>query len=354
MTTLLTSTREDVRVDALATLRRVRSARRRRYLIGCGILGALLLVVFAVTLSVGDRIYSPVEIIRVMFGDQVPGASFTVGRLRLPRALVGILVGASFGLGGIVFQTLLRNGLASPDIIGVTSGASASAVFSILILGWGGAETSVVAVVGGVLVSLGIFLAAYKNGLSTTRLVLIGIAVAAMFTGLISYMLLRGNAYDVQAAMRWLTGSLDSAYWGDLPALVIAFAVLAPVLGILSSRLRILQLGDLTATALGVRSNATRLGIIVVAVCLISVATSITGPIAFVAFLAGPIAVRVIGSSGALVPSALIGAILVLLGDFVGTRLLPISYPVGTITGVIGGVYLLVLLARSTRSGGYL
>jgi iron complex transport system permease protein len=342
------------RASALDSLRRVRAGRRRRHLIGCVILAALLAAVFLATLSIGDRIYSPVDVIRVVFGDQVQGASFTVGRLRLPRALVAVLVGASFGLGGIVFQTLLRNGLAAPDIIGVTSGASASAVFAILILGWTGPQVSVVAVIGGVLVSMAIFAAAYNHGLSTTRLVLIGIAVAAMFTGLISYMLLRGNMYDVQSAMRWLTGSLDGAFWGDVPGLAISFTVLAPLLGVLASRLRVLQLGDLTATALGVRVNATRLGIIVVAVCLISVATSVTGPIAFVAFLAGPIAVRVIGSTSALIPSALIGAILVLVGDFVGSRLLPIAYPVGTVTGVIGGVYLLVLLARSTRSGGFL
>ncbi len=342
------------RAAALASLRHVRAGRRRRHTVGCIVLAVLLVGVFIVALCVGDRIYSPVDVIRVVLGDQVAGASFTVGRLRLPRAIIAVLVGASFGLGGIVFQTLLRNGLAAPDIIGVTSGASASAVFGILVLGWAGTPVSILAVIGGVLVSMGIFAAAYNHGLSTTRLVLIGIAVAAMFTGLISYMLLRGNMYDVQSAMRWLTGSLDGAFWGDVPGLALSFVVLAPLLAILASRLRVLQLGDLTATALGVRVNATRLGIIVVAVCLISVATSVTGPIAFVAFLAGPIAVRIIGSTAALVPSALVGALLVLVGDFVGSHLLPIAYPVGTVTGVVGGVYLLVLLARSTRSGGFL
>src|SRR5690606_9493520 len=137
------------------------------------------------------------------------GATFTVGRLRLPRAVLAVVAGICFGLGGITFQTMLRNPLASPDIIGISSGASAAAAFAIIVLGLGGTGVSVVAIIAGLAVALLIYGLSYGGGVAGTRLILIGIGIAAMLDSVTSYLLSTAAPWDLQETMRWLTGSLD-------------------------------------------------------------------------------------------------------------------------------------------------
>lgn len=341
--------------DTSARLRAARRQRGRRRAVVMGALAIALLIVFLVTLSVGNTFYSPIEVVRVILGEQVPGASFTVGTLRLPRAITGLLAGIAFGLAGVTFQTMLRNALASPDVIGITSGASAAAVFAITVLGLGGAGVSVLAVVCGLATALVIYLLAYRNGLSGARLILIGIGVGAMLDSVVSYLLLKSNAFEVQAALRWLTGSLNSAFWDGVPPLAISLLVLLPAILLLTRRLTAMQLGDDSATALGVRVDRTRLLLVVVAVALAGVATATTGPIAFVAFLSGPIASRLVGGGRSLlIPAGLVGGLLVLTADLLGQFAFDTSFPVGVVTGAIGAPYLLYLLIRSNRSGGSL
>ncbi|AEI11409.1 FecCD family ABC transporter permease [Cellulomonas gilvus] len=339
-------------VGTVAAGRRARLRRRRAVLTG---LALLLLVVVVVTLCVGERSYSPLEVLRVLLGEQVPGATFTVETLRLPRMLTGLLVGVAFGMGGVVFQTMLRNPLASPDIIGISAGSSAAAVLAITLLGVTGPALSVLAVVCGIGVAAAIYALSWRRGVHGARLVLIGIAVGAMLDSVISYAMTRAGVYDANEALRWLTGSLNSAFWPGVGPLAAAMAVLVPLLLVLSRRLSALQLGDDAAAALGVRPDRARLTLLVVAVALIAVATAVTGPIAFVAFLAGPIAHRLVRGTGLLlVPAGLVGALLVLVGDLVGQHLLTARFPVGVVTGVLGAPYLLWLLARTNRSGGSL
>lgn len=338
--------------EVLSAARR-RRGRRRALVIGA--LAAALAAVFLITLCVGNTFYPLGDVVRVVLGEQVPGASFTVGTLRLPRAITGLLAGIAFGLAGVTFQTMLRNALASPDVIGITSGASAAAVFAITILGAGGAVVSVLAVTSGLGAALVIYLLAYRNGLSGARLILIGIGVGAMLDSVVSYLLLKSSAFEVQAALRWLTGSLGSAFWEGVPPLALSLAVLLPLIIVLTRRLTALQLGDESATALGVRVDRTRLLLIVVAVALAGVATATTGPIAFVAFLAGPIAARLVGGGRSLlIPAGLVGGLLVLTADLLGQFAFDTSFPVGVVTGAIGAPYLLYLLIRSNRSGGSL
>lgn len=332
--------------------RRARSRRRRTVL---GVLVAILLVVVVVTLCVGEKTYSPAQVLQVLLGERVPGATFNVETIRLPRMLTGLLVGLGFGMGGVVFQTMLRNPLASPDIIGVSAGSSAAAVVAITVFGLSGTALSLVAVVCGIGVAAAIYALSWRGGVHGARLVLIGIAVGAMLDSVIAYAMTRAGVYDANEALRWLTGSLNSAFWPGVGPLAIAMAVLLPVLLALSRRLSALQLGDDAASALGVRPDRTRLALVVVAVAVVSVATATTGPIAFVAFLSGPIAHRLVRGTGSLlVPSALVGALLVLVGDLVGQHLLVARFPVGVVTGVLGAPYLLWLLARTNRSGGSL
>jgi iron complex transport system permease protein len=331
----------------------MRRGRRRAFVVGA--LAVLLVLVFLVALMVGNTFYPPSDVVGVILGEQVPGASFTVGTLRLPRAITGALAGIAFGLAGVTFQTMLRNALASPDVIGITSGASAAAVFAITVLGVGGAGVSVLAVVFGLGTAVAIYLLAYRNGLSGARLVLIGIGVGAMLDSVVSYLLLKSSSFEVQAALRWLTGSLGSAFWEGVPPLAVSLVLLLPAILLLTRRLAALQLGDDSATALGVRVDRTRLLLIVVAVALAAVATATTGPIAFVAFLAGPIAARLVGGgTSLLVPAGLVGGLLVLTADLIGQFAFDTSFPVGVVTGAIGAPYLLFLLIRSNRSGGSL
>jgi len=339
-------------VDEVARNRVRRAARRRRVIT---VLAVLVVTAFAVTLMVGQTFYPPGDVLRVVFGQDVRGASFTVGRLRLPRAVLAVVAGLSFGLAGVTFQTMLRNPLASPDVIGITSGAGAAAAFAIVLLGWSGTTVSVTVIVAALAVAVLIYGLAYKGGVAGTRLVLIGIGVGAMARSLTSWVLSKAGAWDFAEALRWLTGSLNGATWDlTVPALV-ALVLLAPVLLALTRQLGALKLGDDTASALGIRVERTRVVAIVAAVGLLAFATAACGPIAFVSFLAGPIAARIVGPNGSLlVPAALVGALLVLVADLVGQFALGTRFPVGVVTGVLGAPYLIYLIVRTNRAGGSL
>ncbi|WP_263120405.1 iron chelate uptake ABC transporter family permease subunit [Cellulomonas fimi] len=332
---------------------RTRRLRRRR--ITLVVLLVLIVAVFVASLMIGRTFYPAGEVLRVVLGQDVPGAGFTVGRLRLPRAVLAVLTGLCFGIGGVTFQTMLRNPLASPDIIGISTGASAAAAFGIVFLSLGGAQISIFAIVAGLGVALAIYLLSFRKGVLGTRLILIGIGVAAMLESVTSYVLSKAPRWELQEAMRWLTGSLNGSSWSDVLPVLIALAVLGPVLVGQSRNLAQLQLGDDTASALGVPVERTRLILIVGAVMLIAFATAAAGPIAFVAFLSGPIAARIVGPRGSmLVPAALVGALLVQVADLVGQYAFGARYPVGVITGALGAPYLIYLIVRTNRTGGSL
>jgi iron complex transport system permease protein len=347
-----------VRAGDETTIDRVISGRRRRAHHRAGVtsaLVALIVTAFAVSLMVGQTFYPPDEVLAVILGQTVPGASFTVGELRLPRAVLALLAGFAFGIAGVTFQTMLRNPLASPDIIGISSGASVAAVFAIVVFSLNEAMTSLFALGGALVTAITIYLLSYKDGFAGTRLILIGIGVAAMLDSAIAYVLSKAAAWDLQAAMRWLTGSLNGATWEVVVPLAIASAALVPLLIGQSRGLGILHLGDDQASALGVAVPRTRMLLMLAAVALLAFATAATGPIAFVAFMAGPIAARLVGPGGSLLlPSGLVGALLVLVADLVGQFAFGTRYPVGVVTGVLGAPYLLYLLVRINRSGGSL
>lgn len=332
---------------------RRRRARRRGWVVA--VLLIAVVAVYTTTLLVGNTFYSLGDVVRVILGEQVPGASFTVGRLRLPRATMGVLAGLAFGMAGVTFQSLLRNPLASPDIIGISSGASAAAVFGIVFLSLSGGAVSALALVGALATALAIYLLSHRGGFAGTRLILIGIGVAAMLNAVVTYVLSQAAAWDLQAAMRWISGSLNGATWEAVLPLAVAAAVLVPTMLLQGRSLDALRLGDDTAAALGVRVGAVRLILIVGAVALLAFATAAAGPIAFVAFMAGPIAARLVGpGAGLLLPSGLVGALLVLLADLAGQFAFDGRYPVGVVTGVLGAPYLIYLLIRTNRAGGAL
>ncbi|APE44562.1 ABC transporter permease [Sulfitobacter alexandrii] len=333
----------------VAGLRRTRQ--RHRIWLAARMLG-LLLVAAALTLGTGPSMTAPIDVLRSLAGQEIPGTSFAVRELRLPRLLVSILVGMSLGLGGVVFQTLLRNPLASPDIIGISAGASAAAVFAIVVLGWSGSAVSVMAVAAGLAVALVIYLLAWRDGLSGARLILVGIGISAILNSLLAYLLARAPAWSLQEALRWLSGSVNGATLEAAFPVLGALAVFGGVLLLRRKSLEILRLGDDMASALGVPLAWEKMLIVVSAVALIAVATAVAGPVAFVAFLSGPIAARLCPQGPApLVPSAMVGALLVVAADFAGQHLLPARYPVGIVTGALGAPYLIFLIVKSNRVG---
>ncbi len=326
--------------------------RQRRYILTTGILLLLTLSLAAVMMLYGNTIYSPETVLRVLSGTDAGGAAFTIRTLRFPRMLTAILCGMAFGLSGNTFQQLLGNPLASPDIIGVTSGASVAAVFGILILKLDYGIVAVMAVFSGLLVSALIYFLSHKNGFSNTRLILTGIGMQAFLNSIISWMLLKASEYDVASALRWLSGSLNGVKMDTMPAL--AAVVFTAGLGILllSRHLLILQLGEAHAVTLGIPVSITRLLLILLALVLTAFAASVTGPIASVAFLSGPIAARISGRGrSSMLAASLTGSILILISDLVGQFTLPSRYPIGVITGILGAPYLLFLLLRINHKG---
>ncbi|MCT9819983.1 iron chelate uptake ABC transporter family permease subunit [Microbacterium sp. W1N] len=340
----------DAQLDALRTGRRHRSRRRT---IAIVVMCAIVVVLFAAMLMLGNTIYPVSDVLAVLAGQQVPGASFTVGSLRLPRALTAVLAGIAFGVAGSTFQTMLRNPLASPDVIGITSGASAAAILSLIVLHWSSGATMALALGAGILTAVVIYLAARGGESTGGRLILIGIGVGAMLDAVVAYLLLRAAVWDLSVAARWMTGSLNGSRMEDVPPLAIAVLVLVPVVLLLSRDLGALELGDASATALGVRVDRSRVLLVVAAVALACFATATTGPIAFVAFLAGPIAARIVGPGAPVIlPAALTGACLVLAADLLGQFAFDTKFPVGVITGILGAPYLIYLLIRTSRRGG--
>lgn len=309
--------------------------------------------VFAWSLSVGDFPIPVSDVVATLFGYGSDSADFIVRELRLPRGVAGILVGAAFGLAGAIFQRLVRNPLATPDILGINMGATVGAVTVIVL--WSGTNTQVTlgALVGAFTAAAAVYLLAYKQGMTGYRMVLVGIGLTAVFTAIVSYMLTRAKIYQAQRATVWMTGSLADSHWEQIRWVGVALAV-AGVLAFAAGRqLRMLELGDDVARGLGIRVNRAHGWLVLAGTGLAATATAAAGPVAFVALLSPEIARRLVGArSLGLVTAAACGALLVTSSDLVARRLFaPTELPVGVVTAILGAPYLLYLMARANRIG---
>lgn len=325
-------------------------------------LAALAFALFCVDIAVGDTHIPIGRVLDVLSGGGSRSQRYIVLDSRLPRALTALVVGAALGLAGAITQSILHNPLASPDMLGITTGASLGAV-SVLVA-TGGATTGFAATLGAPLAALlgGLLTAAviYALALGRTatgefgatglRLVLIGIGVNALLMAGISWVLTLGTWQDASRAQLWLTGSLNGSTTNQLVPATLALAFVALVAVGSARTLAALRLGTETTRALGVRIQTQQAILIGSSVVAASVATAAAGPIAFVA-LAGPqIARRLLRTPGEpLIGSALIGAILVVGADAAARTLFPIDLPVGIVTAGFGGPFLLYLLVRLNR-----
>lgn len=326
--------------------------RRRRWVLVTSLLTVIAGVLCCAMLLLGNTIYPLQEVIRTLLGEQIQGVSFAVNTIRLPRMLAGLFAGFAFGVAGYIFQTILRNPLANPNVLGITSGSSAAAVLCITVFHASNTVISLASIMGGLITVVIMFLLARGKAFSIGRLVLIGIGIQAMLDAVITYLLLISTQQDLPATLRWLNGSLNGSQIKELPPLMIMVFVFTPIVILLGKHLNMLELGEQMASSLGVATNRTRIALIVSSVLMIAIATATTGPIAFVSFLAGPIANRLVGPSFSnILPAGLVGANLVLAADLIGQFAFEYRFPVGIITGLLGAPYLILLLIRMNRRG---
>lgn len=337
---------------ALVDVAAVRRTDRRRRTVIVVIGGAVAVAIALAALSFGAAGVTPDRVIAVLLGGGDRLDRLVVLDLRLPRILAALLVGVAFALAGAVFQSTLRNPLASPDILGISAGASLGAVWAILGLGAGGALVAGFAFGGGIVVALVIWLAAWRRGLHGVRFVLVGVGMAYLCGSTVSWLLARSEVREAQTALHWTVGSVADVRGDALATLATGIAVCAVALAFATRALRPLALGDDHARALGVGADAARVVLLVTAVALVALATSVAGPVAFVALIAPAVARRLMADGGAAVAAAgVVGGALTLGADVVGQFAVPgFTAPLGIVTGVIGAPYLLWLLARTERT----
>ncbi|MFD7325300.1 FecCD family ABC transporter permease [Streptomyces sp. NPDC059875] len=310
-----------------------------------------LVVVMGITLTTGDFPLTVGEVLSALTGNDSGAADFVVNTLRMPRILTAVFVGAALAVSGAILQSLTRNSLGSPDVIGFTNGSAVGALFVIIVLHGSMTRIALGALIGGLATALVIHLLMIGRGLQGFRLVVIGIGVSSLLLAANSYLITRATFQEAQEAQAWLIGSLGNRLWMHANAIGLAVAVLLPPALLLSRRLAMVEMGDITAMALGVDVTRTRTVLLVISVALAAFATAVTGPIWFIALAAPQVVRRLTGSSGpALLPSALMGALLLALSDLVVQRVFaPALLPVGTATGAIGGLYLIWLLITESR-----
>ncbi len=339
----------------LLTLTRHTATRRR--LVLCGGLAAVLVVLVSVAVSIGEYRLPLSEVLRSLVG--LPSsADLVVHQLRLPRVVTGVLAGAAFGLSGALFQATVRNPLASPDLIGVTAGASVGAVAAITLAGTSAVMAPLLALVGGALAAAAVYLLSYRGGIQLHRLVVVGIALggtgfaAGALSSATSLMLVTADVTNAQQATVWLTGSLHGRTYEHALAPLLALGIAVPLLPLAAHVLRSTSLGDEVAAGLGARLGHARLGLLSLGVLLAAAATSAAGPVGFVALGAPQIARRLLRTAGEpLLGSALVGALVVASADLVGRWLFaPTELPAGVFTAAVGGPYLLWLLTRKQVS----
>ncbi|MET9257261.1 iron chelate uptake ABC transporter family permease subunit [Streptomyces sp. NPDC003717] len=320
------------------------------------VVAGLLLAALAasvVLIGTGDFAIPAGDVLKTLAGGGSASQEFIINELRLPRVLVALLVGASLGVGGALFQAISRNPLGSPDVLGLGQGATTGALVMIVLFSGSAAQVTAGALVGGLVTGLGIYALAWKRGVHGYRLVLVGIGVSAIVTGVNGYLMTRADIVDAARALVWMTGSLEGRDWSQVWPLLVLCAVLVPLVLGNGRALKMMEMGDDVSYALGVRVERVRMALLVAAVLLTSAATAAAGPVGFVALTAPQLARRLTRSPGPnLLPSLCMGAALLVVSDWASQRLFGADQmPVGVVTNVVGGVYLLWLLVSERRAG---
>ncbi|WP_312347235.1 iron-enterobactin ABC transporter permease [Leclercia sp.] len=323
----------------------------RRLVFSCLLLVLVSLAVAIVSLQSGAVTLDMTQVFNALTGSAPRNITMVVTEWRLPRVMMALLVGAALGISGAIFQSLMRNPLGSPDVMGFNTGAWSGVLVAMVLFGQHLTAITLAAMAGGILTSLVVWALAWRDGIETFRLIIIGIGMRAMLMAFNTWLLLQASLETSLSAGLWFAGSLNGLTWAKtLPAAPLILLMFICAL-LLVKRMRLLEMGDDSACALGVSVERSRLMLMLVAVVLTAAATAIAGPISFIALVAPHIARRLSGTARwGLTQSALCGSLLLLAADLCAQRLfMPYQLPVGVVTVSLGGIYLIVLLVQESR-----
>ncbi|MEV0543639.1 FecCD family ABC transporter permease [Nocardia salmonicida] len=322
-----------------------------RTLVVCAVLLTISVVTAVLALGSGDYLIPPLRVLRALVIGDERFDRLVVWDWRLPRILLALILGAALGVSGAILQSVTRNPLGSPDIVGFNTGAYTGALIAILTLGGGHLQTATGAVIGGLGAALVIHLLAFRHNVAGFRLIIVGIGVSAMLASINTWLILRADLDAAMSAAAWGAGTLNGLSWPQVGPAVVILALLAIALIPAAPRLQILELGDDTARAFGLNVSRAMLWLIVLSVAFTAVATAVAGPIAFVALAAPHLARRLARTpSIALAPSAAMGAMLLITCDWIAQHAFaPTTVPVGLVTVSVGGLYLAYLLVAEAR-----
>lgn len=316
-----------------------------------GIVSVVALCVLGVlALGLGTYPLAPHEVVRTLFGGGDAMDRTVVLDWRLPRAIAAIVVGALLGIAGALFQTVTRNPLASPDILGLSNGAFTGMLLTLVLFSGSWPVLTAGSLLGGLVTAVLIWFLSARGGVQGFRLIVVGIGVSAMLASLNTWMLLQIELETAMFASAWGTGSLNGVTAGPLiGALLCALPFVAAAI-MLVPRLRQLGLGDDMAASTGVRPSAIRAIALLTGVALVAAATTVAGPVAFVA-LAAPQVARLVTRTPhlSLVLSGLFGGVLLLGADLIAQHVLPAALPVGVVTVSVGGAYLVIMIILEIR-----
>ncbi|MCO5225051.1 MAG: iron ABC transporter permease, partial [Thermomicrobiales bacterium] len=315
-------------------------------LIALAIAILILLMLWAITLGAVDL--SIREVWNATWGDGDRKTLLVVRTLRWPRIATAVVIGMALAISGMLFQSIARNPLVSPDIIGINSGATVVAVAWLVIVR-NTSQLPLAAFLGAILTAAIIYLLSWRNGASPDRMILVGIGVASMTQAVTALILVRFPLEQIRPAVVWTMGSIYGSTWRDVVITSLVVLVSLPFAILLMQPLRAMSLGDNVTRSLGIPLEMTRLGVILIGCALAAVSVAFAGPIGFVALMVPHMARMIAGpqSGGVLVFSGILGGIILLLSDTLALHFLPVVLPVGVVTGAIGAPYFLFLLYRS-------
>lgn len=316
------------------------------------LISLLLLASAGLSLSLGSFPTPPMQVLRALIAPQSSDIAFIIWELRLPRIVLAILVGAALAIAGAILQSIVRNPLASPDVIGITSGAALAAVLFLVLLS---SHLSIhwlpfAAMLGALIAALAVVSLTWKNGISPSRMVLVGIGLAAAMGAGTTLLIVISDDSAAMTAYVWLTGSLYAAQWQDVQGLLPWLLVTVPLCLIFTRHADAMALGDSVAEGLGVAILRSRLVLLACSVALAGAAVAFAGGLSFVGLIAPHLAAKLVGRNLArLIPmSALVGALIVLYADLLGrVAFLPKDLPAGIFVAGIGAPFFVYLLHRT-------
>ena len=308
----------------------------------------MLIIISFISLLFGNKMLSINDVIQSIFNYSSGKYSFIIFEYRMPRLIISIMVGMNLAIAGALFQGVLRNPLASTDVLGIGKGAG---FFACLIMSLNLRNIipiSLAALVGGLGVGFIIYILTRKTNFKSTSIVIMGIAMSALFDAGIQYLNISDSS-NIQNILLWLTGSVWGRYWDEVKILLPYTIIFIPLSIIFARKIDILSLGDKVAVSLGEKVNVLRIGLLLIGVILTASSVSVCGTIGFVGLIAPHIAKSLVGYKHRLVIplSGLVGAILLVTADTIGrTIIAPTEIPVGIVTAIIGAPYFLYLLLR--------